>query len=66
MVLLVDHSKFGQRALCRALDIQQIREVITDAGTAAADVATVERRGITVRVEPGDRLVAQEVMTDAS
>jgi DeoR/GlpR family transcriptional regulator of sugar metabolism len=66
VVLLVDHSKFGQRALCRALDIQQIREVITDAGTAAADVATVERRGITVRVEPGDRLVAQEVMTDAS
>ena len=66
VVLLVDHSKFGQRALCKALDIEQIQEVITDAGTAAADVARLERRGVTVRVEPGDRLAAQEVVTDAS
>ena len=66
VVLLADHSKFGQRALCQALGIQQVHEVITDAGTAAADVATLERRGITVRVEPGNHLLAQEVLTDAS
>jgi DeoR/GlpR family transcriptional regulator of sugar metabolism len=65
VVLLADHSKFGQRALCQALRIQQVHEVITDAGAAAADVATLERRGIIVRVEAGDRLLAEEVLTDA-
>jgi DeoR/GlpR family transcriptional regulator of sugar metabolism len=65
VVLLVDHSKFGQRALCQALGIQQLHEVITDRGTAPADVATLERRGITVRVAAGDRLPAEEVLTDA-
>ena len=65
MVLLVDHSKFGERASCQALSIKQIHEVITEAGAAAADVATLERRGVTVRVAPVDRSLAQEVLTDA-
>ena len=30
VVLLVDHSKFGQRALCKVLNISQIHTVITD------------------------------------
>ena len=30
MMLLVDHSKFGQRALSKVLDLSQIGEVITD------------------------------------
>ena len=50
VVLLVDHSKFGQRALCKVLDIGQIHEVITDAGASAADLALVEQRGVAVRV----------------
>jgi DeoR/GlpR family transcriptional regulator of sugar metabolism len=50
VILLVDHSKFGQRALCKVLDIGQIHEVITDAGAAAADVALVEQHGVVVRV----------------
>jgi DeoR/GlpR family transcriptional regulator of sugar metabolism len=66
VALLADHSKFGQRALCKALDIQQIHEVITDSGTTAADAANLEERGITVRIEPGDPLLSQEVLTDAS
>ena len=50
VVLLVDHSKFNQRALCKVLDITQIDEVITDAGAAAGDIAKLEQRGLTVRV----------------
>jgi len=54
VVLLVDHSKFGQRALCKVLEIGQIDEVLTDAGTSAADIAILEQPGLTVRVAPGD------------
>jgi len=56
VVLLVDHSKFGQRALCKVLDIGLIDEVITDAGTSAADLARLEQRGVTVRVASGNDL----------
>jgi DeoR family transcriptional regulator, L-fucose operon activator len=52
VVLLVDHSKFGQRALCKVLDIAQIDEVITDAGAGAADLALLADRGLSVRVAP--------------
>lgn len=55
VVLLVDHSKFGQRALCKVLDAGQIHEVVTDAKTAAADLALLEGRGVTVRVASGTR-----------
>ena len=55
VVLLADHSKFDQRALCKALDIKQIHEVVTDAGTTAADLTRLEQRGVTVWVEAGDR-----------
>ena len=54
VVLLVDHSKFGQRALCKVLDIAQIHEVITDAGTVASDVELLQQRGLVVRIAPGD------------
>ena len=57
VVLLVDHSKFNQRALCKVLDITQIDEVITDAGTAVGEVARLEQRGLTVRVAPEDGLI---------
>jgi DeoR/GlpR family transcriptional regulator of sugar metabolism len=55
VVLLVDHSKFGQRALCKVLDVSQIHEVVTDAGASASDAAQMERRGVTVHVAAGDR-----------
>lgn len=58
VVLLADHSKFGQRALCKVLDIGQIHEVITDAGTPAADRALVERHGVAVCVGHGERSYA--------
>ena len=59
VVLLVDHSKFGQRALCKVLDIGQIDEVITDAGTAAADLAIVEQHGVAVRVAASEQLTRE-------
>jgi hypothetical protein len=38
------------------LDIGQINEVITDAGTAATDLALLEQHGVAVRVAPGQDL----------
>jgi DeoR/GlpR family transcriptional regulator of sugar metabolism len=61
VVLLVDHSKFGQRALCKVLEIGQIDEVITDAGAPAAHLALVEQRGLAVRVAPADPRPAETV-----
>ena len=49
VVLLVDHSKFGQRALCKVLDIAQIHEVITDASTKTSDIERLQQRGLVVR-----------------
>ena len=54
VVLLVDHSKFGQRALCKVLDIGQIHEVITDGGTTPDDLASLEQRGVVVRLLSGE------------
>ncbi|MDR3633181.1 MAG: DeoR/GlpR family DNA-binding transcription regulator [Isosphaeraceae bacterium] len=45
LVLLVDGSKFGLRALSKALDISQIQTVITDAGAPKADLKRLERAG---------------------
>lgn len=50
VVLLVDHSKFGQRALCKVLGIDQLHEVITDAATPPEAVAPLRQRGVAVRI----------------
>ena len=49
-VLLVDHTKFGHRALTKVLDISQIQQVITDEGTAESDLESLRRAGIRVNV----------------
>ena len=49
-VLLVDHTKFGHRALSKVLDISQIQQVVTDEGTAESDLASLRRAGIRVNV----------------
>ncbi len=51
-VLLVDHTKFGQRGLRRVLDIRDIDTIITDAGTSTVDLATLQRVGRSVLVAP--------------
>lgn len=52
LVLLVDHSKFGQRALCKVLDIAQIHAIVTDAAVPEAEVRRLERAGKRVHVAP--------------
>jgi DeoR/GlpR family transcriptional regulator of sugar metabolism len=59
VVLLADHSKFGQRALCKVLDIKQIHEVVTDSGVTASDLALMEQIVVTVRAEQGDPLTLE-------
>jgi hypothetical protein len=43
------------------LNIDDIDEVITDAGTSAADLAVLQRRGVAVQVQPADYSLAEEV-----
>ena len=45
LVLLVDHSKFGQRALSKVLDIGQIQTVVTDDQTRRSDLAALAKAG---------------------
>jgi|HubBroStandDraft_5_1064220.scaffolds.fasta_scaffold216467_1 DeoR family transcriptional regulator of aga operon len=45
LVLLVDHSKFGQRALSKVLDIGQIHTVVTDEKASQADLAALAKAG---------------------
>ena len=49
-VLLVDHTKFGRRALSKVLDISQIQRVITDERTRKSHLASLRRVGIKVDV----------------
>ena len=48
--LLVDHTKFGVRALSKVLDISQIQQVVTDEGTGESDLTVLRRAGIKVHV----------------
>jgi DeoR family transcriptional regulator of aga operon len=50
LVLLVDHSKFGRRALSKVLDIHQIHTVVTDGQTPRKDLAALAKTGIQVCV----------------
>ena len=49
-VLLVDHTKFGVRALSKVLDISQIQQVVTDEGTGESDLTVLRRAGIKVHL----------------
>ena len=52
LVLLADHSKFGQRGLSKVLDIAQVHTVVTDDRTARADLATLGKKVHSVLVAP--------------
>lgn len=49
VVLLVDHSKFGQRALAKVLGIKEIHCVMTDKGTPENYIRQLSEAGIEVR-----------------
>jgi DeoR family glucitol operon repressor len=48
IVLLVDSTKFGQRALAKVLDIHEIDLVITDMAIHADDMAQLADLGLEV------------------
>ena len=50
VVLMVDHLKFGQRALCKVLDASRIDAVITDAGASEASLEELRAAGMEVHV----------------
>lgn len=50
VVLLVDHSKFGQRALRKVLDMPQIHTVITDTGASPQALAVLQKAGIETHI----------------
>ena len=50
LVLLVDHSKFGQRALSRVLDISQIDDVVTDDRTPDSCLTELRDQNVSVHV----------------
>jgi DeoR/GlpR family transcriptional regulator of sugar metabolism len=49
-VLLVDHTKFGVRALSKVLDVSQIHHVVTDEWVQKSDLAALRRAGITAHI----------------
>jgi DeoR/GlpR family transcriptional regulator of sugar metabolism len=52
VVLLVDHSKMGQRALSKVLDITQIHTVVTDDQVLPEDLALLTKAGPKVIIAP--------------
>ena len=48
VILLADHSKFGQRALCKVLDMDQINTVVTDEQAPHEDLERLKKAGIEV------------------
>ena len=49
-MLLVDHSKFDQRALCKVLDISQIDVIIADDGVAEESIEQLRAAGKEVHI----------------
>lgn len=52
VVLLIDHSKFGRRALSKVLDVSQIHYVVTDDAAPAADLDSLRRGECEVLIAP--------------
>ena len=50
--LLIDHSKFWQRSLCKVLDVSQIHTIVTDAQAPQDAIDQLHTAGRDVRVAP--------------
>lgn len=50
VVLLVDHTKFGERGLCKVLDISQIHQIVTDSAAPEESLDLLRSRDIEVIV----------------
>jgi DeoR family fructose operon transcriptional repressor len=53
VVLLVDSSKFGQRSLCKVIDIREIHTVITDRNCPKVALKQMQERGRQVLIADG-------------
>lgn len=60
LILLADHTKFGLRALCKALDSGQIHTVVTDAEAPDAELKALEAAGKRVIVAGGESARLEE------
>ena len=52
IIVLADHTKFGNIAMMRVAPIERVRRIITDSGTSGAVVAACEEQGVEVEVVP--------------
>lgn len=66
VVLLVDHSKFGQRALSKVLDVSQLHAVITDERAPTGDVEALRGRGVEVILAPPATTTVGTALINAS
>ncbi len=62
VVLLIDHTKFGQRALSKAVEVAQIHAVVTDGTAPETDIEALRRAGKDVVVADADAPVATNVI----
>lgn len=59
VVLLADHTKFGQRSLSKVLDTSQIHTVVTDVPPSRVDLSALQKHGVTVLTSPAKRSVTK-------
>lgn len=50
LILLVDYSKFGQRSLCKVLDVSQIHTIVTDSQAPQEAIDLLQQKGHEVQV----------------
>ena len=50
IIVLADHTKFGNIAMMRVAPIERVRRIITDSGTSEEVVAACEEQGVEVEV----------------
>ena len=61
VMLLADHTKFGQRALRKVLDISQIHDIITDAAAPRADLALLKKQNKRVWIAAADAVAIRKI-----
>jgi DeoR/GlpR family transcriptional regulator of sugar metabolism len=50
IIVLADHTKFGNIAMMRVAPIERVRRIITGSGTSGEVVAACEEQGVEVEV----------------
>jgi DeoR/GlpR family transcriptional regulator of sugar metabolism len=66
VILLIDHSKFGQRGLSKVLGISQIRTLVTDGKAPKVDLAVLRRSGVEVLVASAGTRRTSSALTSGS